>query len=258
MIQPSSLKLEELAWPEIDQLIKEGWTNIIVPLGATEQHGPGLPQNVDTLHGQETALRAAQQVGYTLVAPAVPFGYSPEHTAFAGTITIRKETLALLLEDLAESFVRSGFKVIYFWFGHGGDWAVARECLPPLRNRWKGCIVTYTVDIGKYVSETWDVLPLQENIELAVSGSHAGEFEASMLAAIRPDLLKPKSLAVGDPRPLEEVLIPMMENGIHTISKNGVLGDQRFAAADRGHRYIDGLAKWLAEDMKKQIVDNNE
>jgi creatinine amidohydrolase len=248
----SSIKLEELSWPEIKSLIAGGWTRIIVPLGATEQHGPGLPQGVDTWHGEATALRAASILGQTLVAPAVPFGYSPEHTAFAGTISVRKETLRLLLEDIAESLARSGFTFIYFWFGHGGDWAVARESLPALRQRWPGCLVTYTEDVGKYVAETWDTLPLEEGVGLEISGSHAGEFEASIVATIRPDLIKYENLALGDPRPLGEILEAMMQNGIHTISENGVLGDQRQASADRGERYLNGLADWLVADMRRQ------
>lgn len=233
-------------------MIEGGWRQIIVPLGATEQHGPGLPQGVDTWHGEATALRAASILGKTLVAPAVPFGYSPEHTAFAGTISLRNETLRLLLEDIAESLARSGFTFIYFWFGHGGNWAVARECLPSLRHRWQGCMVTYTEDVGKYVAETWDTLPLTEGVALEISGSHAGEFEASMITAIRPELVKTGDLALGDPRPLNEVLEPMMLNGIHTISENGVLGDQRQANAPRGERYLNGLANWLAADIRRQ------
>jgi creatinine amidohydrolase len=253
-VENPSLKLEELSWPEIKSLIESGWTRIIVPLGATEQHGPGLPQGVDTWHGEATALRAASILQKTLVAPAVPFGYSPEHTAFAGTISLRKETLTLLLEDIAESLARSGFTFIYFWFGHGGDWAVARKCLPALRHRWPGCVVTYTEDVGQYVAATWDTLPLEEGISLEISGSHAGEFEASIIAAIRPNLIKTDDLALGDPRPLSEILEPMMKNGIHTISENGVLGDQRLANAGRGEKYLNGLADWLVADIRRQVT----
>ncbi len=249
---PRSIKLQELTWQEIDELLRAGWTDIIVPLGSTEQHGPGLPQAVDAWHGEETALRAASLLGKTLVAPAVSFGYSPEHTHFPGTISVRKKTLMMLLEDIAGSLARSGFSFVYFWFGHGGDWAVASECLPALHSRWPGCVVTYTLDVEKYVAETWDAYPLKEGIEPEVSGSHAGEFEASMLASMRPDMLRKDKLASGDPRPLDEISEAMMKKGIHTISENGVLGDQRFADAGRGNRYLDCLAEWLADDIKMQ------
>ena len=247
-----SLKLEELAWPIISDLIKEGWTSVIVPLGSTEQHGPGLPQGTDTWHGEETALRAAVKLGHTLVAPTLPFGYSPEHREFPGTFSLKKETLTLILEDISESLARSGFTFIYFWFGHGGNWAVAHECLPALLHRWPDCKVTYTKDISRYVTETWDSYPLQEGITLEVSGSHAGEFEASMMAAIRPDLIINEALMAGDLRPLSEIEDSMMKNGIQFISKNGVLGDQRFPDSERGNRYLDCLADWLVSDFKTQ------
>lgn len=251
-MKPVSLKLEELSWPEIDGLLQNGWKNVIVPLGATEQHGPGLPQGVDTWHGEETALRAAVKIDHTLVAPAVPYGYSPEHIGFPGTFSIRKETLFLLLEDIAGSLCRSGFTFVYFWFGHGGNWAVAREHLSSLYGRWPGCVVTYTRDIEQYITETWESYPALEGISPEVSGSHAGEFEASMVAAIRPDLIRKDKLGKGDPRPLKEISKQMMEEGIGAVSKNGVLGDQRNPDAGRGNRYIDCLAGWLVSDFKKQ------
>lgn len=249
---PPTLLMEELTWPEIDGLLRNGWSRAIVPLGATEQHGPGLPQGVDTWHGRETAVRAARILGRTLVAPAVPYGYSPEHVAFAGTFTLRAETLACLLEDIAASLASSGFDFVYFWFGHGGDWAVARECLPPWRHRWAPCRVAFTRDIASYVSETWDAYPRSEGIAPEVSGSHAGEFEASMLAAIRPELIRAAALEAGDPRPLESVMETMMREGIDKVSANGVLGDQRPYHAERGDRYLDLLARWLAADFERE------
>lgn len=248
-----SLQLEELTAPEIKGLLEAGWCHVIVPLGATEQHGPGLPQGVDTLHGRETALRAARKLGKTLVAPAVSLGYSPEHMAFPGSLSLRRETLAMLLEDIAQSLAEGGFTFVYFWFGHGGDWAVAKDCLPALRDRWSGCRVAFTKDVAAYVRETWDRYPASEGIAPEVAGSHAGEFEASMLAAIRPDLLRAGALAQGDPRPLNDIAEAMMRDGIHTVSTNGVLGDQRPADASRGDRYLNVLADYLVSDFKREL-----
>ncbi len=252
-MSPESLLLEEQTAPEIQRLLETGFTRVIIPLGATEQHGPGLPLGVDTWHGRETALRAARKLGHTLVAPAINLGYSPEHMAFPGSLSLRRETLAMILEDVAKSLAKGGFTFIYFWFGHGGDWAVAKDCLPPLRNRWPGCRVAFTRDVAAYVAETWDRYPATEGVAPEVSGSHAGEFEASMLAAIRPDLLRTDELAEGDPRPLGEIAEAMMRDGIHTVSPNGVLGDQRPADAARGHRYLDTLATYLIQNFTEEL-----
>jgi creatinine amidohydrolase/Fe(II)-dependent formamide hydrolase-like protein len=85
---PRSLRIEDLTSPEIRDLVAQEWTTVIVPLGATEQHGPGLPLRVDSEHGLQTALRAALRLGRTLVGPVVSLGVSPEHVGFAWTVSL--------------------------------------------------------------------------------------------------------------------------------------------------------------------------
>src|ERR1700690_2087504 len=112
---PHSLLIDELSTVQIRRLLNDGWDTVIVPLGATEQHGPALPLCVDNVHGVETALRAARLLGKTLVGPVVPMGYSHEHVRFAGTVSLSQATLAGILHDIAESNARSGLRIVYFW-----------------------------------------------------------------------------------------------------------------------------------------------
>lgn len=246
------MKLEELTAPEVHDLLEQGWDRIIVPLGATEQHGPGLPLGVDTYHAEATAVLAAERLGQTLVAPTVPLGYSPEHTAFPGTITLRPETLVAWVEDTIDSLSRSGFGYVYVWFGHGGNWAVLRDRLTRYGAEPSGPRVGFPRDLAGYVAETWERDPPTRGVPVSVSGSHAGEFEASMLWALRPDLVRRDRLAEGDPRPLDQIAEQMMERGIDAVSANGVLGDQRAADPERGRRYLDVLADWLVRDFLAQ------
>ncbi|MFA5263527.1 MAG: creatininase family protein [Opitutaceae bacterium] len=251
-MNPRSLFLEELTSPEIAELITSGWKDVIVPLGATEQHGPGLPLLVDTAHGRETCRRAAARLGRVLVAPAVPFGYSPEHAHFPGTITVRKETIVGLVEDIASSLASAGFSFVYFWYGHGGDWACLHEAIASMKNRWPPCRIVGVADVAAYVAETWDSYPPSQGVPLTVSGSHAGEFEASIMLAIAPHLVRRDCLAQGSPEPLSLIADQMMREGMQSVSMNGVLGDQRAADAARGERYLEVLAQWLADDFNKQ------
>jgi creatinine amidohydrolase len=248
---PRSLQIEELTSPEIRDLITAGWTTVIVPLGATEQHGPALPLLVDSEHGLQTALRAAQKLGKTLVGPVVTLGVSPEHGNFSGTVSLSRETLRRLLADIAESHARSGFRLVYFWVAHGGNFAVLQAVLPELRSRWPGCRVEGLTDLAAYIAATWDKVPVEQGVPLSASGSHAGEFEASMMLAARPELVRMEATEAGNPRPLEEVLEPMMQHGIESVSPNGVLGDQRPADALRGHVYLDALATYLVSDVDR-------
>ncbi len=249
-----SLLIDELTSNLIRQRIEQGWWTIIVPLGATEQHGPALPLNVDNEHGLQTALRAARILGKTLVGPVMTLGHSPEHVRFAGTVSLGRKTVAAILRDIAESHARSGFRLVYFWVAHGGNFSILRETLPSLRDRWPGCVVTGLADIGQYVASTWDRVPLEQNIPLSRSGSHAGEFETSIMLAARPELVRMDQAAAGNPAPLDEVFKTMMTEGIDKVSPNGVLGDQRGASAARGEIYLDCLAEYLAKDVA-QIRD---
>jgi len=244
-----SLLIDELSTVQVQHLLKEGWDTVIVPLGAIEQHGPALPLCVDNVHGVETALRAARLLGKTLVGPVVTLGYSQEHVRFAGTVSLSQATLAAILHDVAESHARSGFRFVYFWLGHGGNNSVLQEVLPRLQAKWPGCYVTGIRDLARYVSQTWDKVPLEAGIVLSASGSHAGEFETSMMLAARPALVRMNAAEQGNVAPFESIVETMMSVGIDAVSANGVLGDQRPANAQRGQFYLDTLARYLAADL---------
>lgn len=247
----SSLFIDEMSTVEIRRLIQAGFDTVIVPLGATEQHGPALPLCVDSVHGAETALRAARLLGQTLVGPVVALGYSPEHARFPGTVSLAPATLAAILHDIAESHARSGFRLVYFWLGHGGDNPVLQESLPHLEAKWPGCHVTGLKDLGGYVSETWNKVPLETGVALSASGSRAGEFETSMMLAARPELVRMEAAELGNTAPFESIEQTMMGAGIEVVSANGVLGDQRPAKAERGQIYLDSLARYLAADLAR-------
>ena len=110
--------LPDLTTNAIAALQRQGCTTVLVPLGSNEQHGPALPLRVDNAHGRATCLRAADRLGNALVAGEVPFGYAPQHQDFAGSVSIREATLVGLLSDIGESFLKSGFSLVYFWIAH--------------------------------------------------------------------------------------------------------------------------------------------
>jgi len=251
-LQPRSRCIEALSAPEISDLVGRGWTNVVLPLGAMEQHGPALPQFVDCAHGLETVRRAVKRLPNTLIAPVIPFGYSSEHAAFPGTISLTETTLRHLLTDVVESLARGGFTFVYLWYGHGGDFAVVDPMLDSLNTRWPRCRVGGLRDMAGYVAATWDKVPLKYGVPNSVSGSHAGEFEVSMMLAIDREAVRLDHAEKGSPLPFEEVSEQMMAHGIESVSKNGVLGDQRPGNAERGGIYLDTLADYLVQDFQKE------
>ena len=126
-----------------------------------------------------------------------------------------------------------------------------QEILPSLEAKWLGCHVTGLRDLAAYIANTWDRVPVAKGIPLSVSGSHAGEFETSMMLATHPDLVRMEAAEAGNPAPFDAIAPAMMRDGIDCVSRNGVLGDQRAANAERGELYVDALSGYLAADLER-------
>ena len=157
----------------------------VLPLGATEQHGPHLSLNVDTqlVDGVVQAalphLTAEDQV---LVLPTQALGLSTEHQAFAGTLTLSPETLLRVWCDIGEAVARAGLRKLVLFNAHGGNVApmdiVARE----LRGRCNMLVF----------SSSWYQLPLGASVTGLFSehehrfGVHGGDQETSMMLALHP------------------------------------------------------------------------
>src|SRR3954451_23850199 len=96
----------------------------LLPVGATEQHGPHLPTGTDSFAVEHiargAAAKASEQVP-VIVTPTLPFGSSSHHLAFGGTLSITTETYYRLLTDLVESLITDGFKRVFVLNGHGGN-----------------------------------------------------------------------------------------------------------------------------------------
>src|SRR5215203_4079563 len=126
-MKPATVFLGEMTNPEVEAFLKSNHT-VIVPTGATEQHGPHGPLLTDVLIPNEIARRAAPQLG-AVVAPAINYALSYPHVGFTGLVHIRIPTFMALIEDLCVSFASIGFKRIVFLNGHfDNTYAIAYAC----------------------------------------------------------------------------------------------------------------------------------
>src|SRR5882724_5402851 len=110
-----SVFLAELSWPEFEKKLAAN-VPVILPLGATEQHGPHLPLCVDVVLPTGVAERVAKKVG-GLVAPTIPYGYKSQPRsgggqAFPGTTSLDAQTFALVLRDIIRDLGAHGARRI--------------------------------------------------------------------------------------------------------------------------------------------------
>lgn len=160
---------------------------LVIPVGATEQHGPGLPTGTDTLSAEAVAIGAARRARNNvdvLVAPSIAYGCSPHHLPHGATLSLETHTLLNLLLDIGASAAVSGFRRIFYLNGHGGNHELVQLAARD---------VSLASSLHTAGGSWWDMA----REELLQAGGaafprvpgHAGGFEASILAAIRPDLL---------------------------------------------------------------------
>ncbi|MFM7002077.1 MAG: creatininase family protein [Limnohabitans sp.] len=233
-------------------------TIAVLPVAATEQHGPHLPLSVDTdlVEGVVTAslphLPADVSV---LFLPTQTVGYSPEHARFAGTLTLKSETIVRLWTDIGESVAASGVRKLVLFNAHGGQVSVMDLVARDLRAR---------LDMLVY-SVSWFNLPLRDaqgqDVNALFSaqehrfGVHAGEVETSMMRALKPDRVRMQ--AAQDFRSTSQDRAERFEilgNGrsaklgwqMQDYNLQGAAGNAAAATPEKGQALLDAAGRALA------------
>ncbi len=224
---------------------------VIVPIGATEQHGPHLPVMVDHRLAEEAAFRAAtllDAAGHpVLVTPTVWTGFSEHHMELGGTITIDYATMAGLLRGIVRSLVRGGFRRICILNGHGGNAAPLTVAVSELTVELKIPLVTFAYyDVGD--AATRAILTLQSAV------LHACEAETAMIMATEPDLVRHEHLGAAhgpdQDRPEIEALVGPKVFRWQTLNaraRSGVIGNAAAGTPEKGERLLAAYAERIAE-----------
>lgn len=184
------LLLSELTRAEAQAVA--GRALVVLPTGATEQHGPHLPVGTDSMAVEAVARAAAERLRPAipvLVAPTLAYGSSHHHLPFGGTMSLSTETYYRLMVDLLESLATGGFRRVFIVNGHGGN-----SELVQLAARDVALRRPLAVAAGSYWTIAWEQLTAAGAGRAGHLPGHAGAFESSLVAALRPELVR-------EPRP---------------------------------------------------------
>jgi mycofactocin system creatininase family protein len=213
------VRLGARTWPEVHAA---GPHLLAVPLGSCEQHGPHLPLDTDARIAVDLADRLAAARDDLLVAPALAYGASGEHAGFAGTLSIGKDGLTLVVVELVRS--ADAFAGVVLVNGHGGNAAALQRAVTTL------------------TAEGRRVLAWSPSVE---GDAHAGRTETAALLALAPSVVRMERAEAGATGPLAELMPALRAGGVASVAPNGVLGDPTGASAEEGRRLLDAMSAAL-------------
>lgn len=244
--------LAEMTWPEVAEAVASGYTTVILPLGATEQHGPHLPLSTDTIIAEALARRLAQQVPNALIAPTIPIGCSDEHAGFAGLLSLEAKTLASIIVDCAQRMVDWGVERLIVLSGHGGNGRALQIARQRLQQECPHLAVWLPDDlIG--MAQSLVAVAEEEGIVAERVGLHAGDGETSQVLHLRGDLVRQEKATAGYVGNMADVMPTLMQAGLMPVTHNGILGDPTDATAQRGATYLDVQVNALAAAINKRL-----
>jgi creatinine amidohydrolase len=239
-----TVRLADATWPEVEA------TTLLMPLGATEQHGPHLPLGTDTAIAAALAEGAAERLDGAFVAPALPYGSSGEHQDFPGTLSIGAAATELVLVELGRSATET-FDRVLFVNAHGGNAAALGAAVARLRHEGRD-VRAWSPRFG--------------------GDAHAGRTETSLMLALaergrpNPPIAPVRSTAVGgapvrstavrgNAAPLAELIDRLRAEGVRAVAPNGVLGDPAGASAAEGQALLASAVEDLCATLRAWAAD---
>jgi creatinine amidohydrolase len=252
-----SVFMAELSWPEWERKIAGGAV-IFIPLGATEQHGPHLPLNVDVILPTGVAERVARNVG-GLVAPTFQYGYksmprSGGGQTFPGTTSLDAQTFAHTLRDVIRDLAVHGAKRFVVMNGHYENAWPSVEGLDLALRALRQENIT---DITAMRLEYWDFVRQETLDRIFPEGftgtelEHASLIETSLMLLLRPDLVELDKIPQEGRASFPPYDIFPPPPGY--LRSSGVLADARGSRAEIGQWLMDDHVELITAAVSKEF-----
>jgi creatinine amidohydrolase len=253
-----SVFMAELSWPEFQARVSAG-APVLLPVGATEQHGPHLPLGTDVILPTAVAERAARAVG-GLVAPTIPYGYKSQPRSgggqrFPGTTSLSLHTLTLVVRDVIQDLGLHGVRRLVVVNGHVENaWPIIEAIDLALRELRRDGVA----DLEVMRLDYWDFVTRETLDRLFPDGfpgtdlEHASLLETSMMLALRPQLVElervpsdgPAVFPTYDRYPTRPGLVPA----------SGVLARAQGSSAEKGGWLIDDHVRLISEAIRTEFA----
>jgi creatinine amidohydrolase len=246
----ASVRWSDLAWPDVRDVVASTSDQAhqvgLVPVGATEQHGPHLPLGTDTIIATALCERVSE-VCDAPVLPAIPVGCSYGHgTDLPGTLSLTPEQLAIVARQWAEWAATSGLTRLLFVNAHFGNAASLGVATDHLR--------LFRPDLRVGVVNWWALDPTVA-AESVLDGDdlHANRSETSVMLHLAPELVHlDRMTGADDPDRTGELVFRYT---VPALSTNGVTGRPSEATEEFGRKLVDLTVAAIAERVERGRVE---
>lgn len=239
-------RYDRLSWPDVKSAIAEQ-PCVILPTGATEQHGPHLPLDVDAFLAYRVCLEAGRRAnGRILVLPPVSYGLNLHHIDFPGTVHIEPETFIAFCLDITKSVAYHGFRKILVVNGHGSN--------TPLIDLIARKTVLQTNSLCAAVNYFALARDAFESVRESEVVAHADEMETSLYLHLAPERVRMDRAVRDDDvrgRYVSSDSVPEFPVRFNDFwgrwTATGIHGDPTAASAEKGVVIFEAAVNALVE-----------
>jgi creatinine amidohydrolase len=223
-------------WAELPQDLAAVNAAAMLPVGATEQHGPHLGCGVDAVIAERLCVAAAARTAVPML-PTLPYGCSLGHShRWPGTIAVQPTTLITFVTEIGDWAYDSGVRRLFMVNAHVTNAAPLRCALEMLRSRHDDLMVALFNTPA--LSERVHAFSVADGADW-----HANRAETALMLAIAPELVRPALIAQADDPDRTAGLV--FSHPVNRTSTNGVTGTPSAASAEQGTRAFE----WMVDDL---------
>lgn len=232
----------ERSWSELAEEIPASHNAAILPVGATEQHGPHMGCGMDAVLADLLCKEVSRRTGVPML-PTLPYGCSLGHSRrWPGTLAVQPITLITVVKELGDWAYHSGVKRLFMVNTHVTNAAPLRCALEMLRAEHDDMMVALFNSAN--LSERVRQFHFADGDDW-----HANDAETSLMLARAPEMVRAERLALADDPDRTEGLV--FSHPVNRTSKNGVTGAPSRASAAKGEQWFG----WMVEDLAGLIAN---
>ena len=234
------MRWSDLTWSELPASLAAVGQSALLPVGATEQHGPHLGCGVDTVIAEKLCFAVSERTGVPML-PTMPYGCSLGHShRWPGTIALAPPILIELVRQIGNWAYHSGVRRLFIVNAHVTNAAPLRCALEMLRAEHDDLMVA--------VINTATLSERVRQFHCADGDDwHANDAETSLMLAIAPEGVRPDKLSEADDPDRTGGCV--FAHPVNRTSLNGVTGRPSGATREKGEQWYG----WLADDLASLV-----